>query len=73
MEVLEVKSMNDGDHYKCPRCWSWHPSPNTYDNLCIRCEEVILKDYPDHEAAYEIKKNMILRWGTPEQKKKYES
>lgn len=40
---------------KCPRCWQYHMVVGNFDNLCDRCQNVILTDYPEHESVAGIR------------------
>ena len=48
---IQVESANNGRNVKCPRCWRWHGVIENYDDLCDRCQLVILEDHPDFEAV----------------------
>lgn len=40
---------------KCPRCWCYHYLKDTFDNLCDRCTNIMINDYPDHQLTTTIK------------------
>lgn len=54
---------------KCPRCWRWHhgvnglpwPVESAKDGvadrhrICVRCEGVLLEDWPDHAVSHAIR------------------
>ena len=46
---------------KCPRCWHWHAADLNFDNLCNRCVQIILTDFPNHESAARILQNLSER------------
>lgn len=72
--------MDDGRNVKCPRCWRWHGVLENFghrpeeeaikpelakEKLCDRCQQVILKDYPNHESV------PFIKLALEEQRKKY--
>lgn len=54
---IEITSLKDDpDYAKCPRCWHYTGASRfNYDNLCDKCCDAIVNDYPDHEAVPGIK------------------
>jgi hypothetical protein len=46
---------------KCPRCWQYHTVAENYDNLCDRCQNVILKHFPEHESADGIRASIAAQ------------
>ncbi len=40
---------------KCPRCWKYTGEGRfNFDGLCDMCCDVLLNDYPEHEASKQI-------------------
>lgn len=52
---VAVESMDDGRNVKCPRCWHWHGVIENFDNLCDKCQKIILTDFPNHPSVPYIK------------------
>lgn len=41
------------DGVKCPRCQIWGAWVE-YDNLCAKCCNVLVTDYPEHPSSIEL-------------------
>ena len=51
-----ISKLNESSNrVKCPRCWHYEEnSLYNFDNLCCRCCDILVKDYPDHDATKNI-------------------
>lgn len=52
---VTVVRMDSLGAYKCPRCRMYTFCEN-YDNLCNRCVDVLVSEFPDHPSVAEILK-----------------
>jgi len=50
--VIPCKSLG---MVKCPRCYHHHAVIWNFDNLCDRCQSIILENFPTHESVPFIK------------------
>ena len=51
----ETQRLDDGETYlRCPRCYGHHSVHGNFDNLCDRCQQIILEHYPNHESVPHI-------------------
>lgn len=52
---------NDPDYVRCPRCYGNHSVRGNFDNLCDKCQRVLLSDFPDHESVPFIRE-ALAKW-----------
>jgi hypothetical protein len=56
--IVALSLVDNPDYVKCPRCWHYtHEGLHNHDNLCDRCCNVLLSDFPDHESIPHIKES----------------
>lgn len=53
--TITAISMDDGRNVKCPRCLHYHPVIENFDNLCDRCQQILLTHFPNHPSVEHIK------------------
>lgn len=51
---------------KCPRCWHVHEASLNFDNLCNKCVNIILTDFPNHPSVPFIQENLKQRGLAPQ-------
>lgn len=50
---------NDPDMRRCQRCWKWHDTHNSHDDLCDRCVIAMLINFPDHPETSHIRNSLV--------------
>jgi hypothetical protein len=59
VDVSDGSTINNGEVAKCSRCRRWRTEClSNYDNLCDRCVQALLEDFPNHESIPFILENI---------------
>ena len=64
-QVKEERKQDTETYSKCPRCYDYHSIHGNFDNLCDRCQSIILTHFPEHESVPYIKE-ALKKWNKHE-------
>lgn len=64
LQIEGYKQQDPETYAECPRCHSHHSIHGNYDNLCDRCQSVLVEHFPNHPSVPHIKRAMA-RWSNP--------
>ena len=64
-EANEARKFDTETYSKCPRCYTHHSIHGNFDNLCDRCQQIILEHFPDHPSVPHIKA-ALAKWSNVE-------
>lgn len=60
----DARRLDEETYHECPRCKGQHSIRGNFDNLCDRCQQIILEHFPDHESVPHIRA-ALAKWHKP--------